>query len=80
MTKIASRFLGALLLRGLHDPDSCVFHDNPNVTRNAPALDRADIRFQRIGNFLKEYALLHMPVFTPTAFYPTAAPPGLVIP
>ncbi len=79
MTKIASRFLGALLLRGMRNPDSCVFHDDPNVTRNAPAPDRPDIRFQRISDFLKEYALLYMPVFTPAAFHPSAAPPGLVI-
>ena len=79
MTKIANRFSGALLLRGLHDPDSRVFHDDPNVTWNAPAPDRTDIGFQRIGNFLKEHALLDMPVFAAAAFYPTTAPPGLVI-
>ena len=79
MTKIASRFSGALLLRGMRNPDSRVFHDDPNVTRNAPTLDRADIRFQRIGDFLKEHTLLDMPVFAAAAFHPSTAPPGLVI-
>jgi len=79
MTKIASRFSGTLLLRGMRNPDSCVFHDDPNVARNAPAPDRPDIRFQRIGDFLKEHALLDMPVFTAAAFYSSPAPPGLVV-
>ena len=79
MTKIASRFSGTLLLRGMRNPDSRVFPDDPNITWNAPAPDRPDIGFQRIGNFLKEHALLDMPVFAAAAFYPTMAPPGLVV-